>query len=110
MIFNIPQFIDKEDKIVGPLTAKQLGWLFLGGMTLLVLWNTLNAGVFYLIAIPITGIAAAFAFYRPLNQSLSSFIFYTALFISRKKIYIWERLPEKNIPIKNLKREIASWP
>ena len=100
MIFNIPQFIDKEDKIVGPLTAKQLGWLFLGGATLLILWNILDSAAFYISAIPIAGASLAFAFYRPYNQSLNSFIFYTFLFISRNKIYIWRRLPEKTMPIK----------
>jgi len=100
MIFNIPQFINTEDKIVGPLTAKQLGWLFLGGATLLIFWNILDSTTFYISAIPIIGTSLAFAFYRPLNQSLSSFIFYTFLFISRNKIYIWKRLPEKTMPIK----------
>ncbi len=80
MIFNIPQFINKEDKIVGPLTAKQLGWLFLGGALILILWNILDSITFYMSAIPIIGASVAFAFYRPFNQSLSSFIFNTFLF------------------------------
>jgi len=37
MLFNVPQFIDIEDKIVGPLTAKQLGWLALGSVIALLL-------------------------------------------------------------------------
>ena len=100
MIFNIPQFINKEDKIVGPLTARQLGWLFLGGALILVLFNIFDTATFYLSAIPITGAFLAFAFYKPFNQSLSSFIFYVFIFISRNKIYIWKRLPEEEIPIK----------
>ena len=62
MQFNIPQFIDKEDKIVGPLTAKQLGWMFGGGAILLVLWNLLDMTAFILAAIVVGGIVGAFAF------------------------------------------------
>ncbi len=30
MRYQLPQFIDVEDKIIGMLTAKQFGWLLLG--------------------------------------------------------------------------------
>jgi hypothetical protein len=108
MIFNIPQFIDKEDKIVGPLTAKQLGWLFGAGSILLVLWNVLDASAFYLSAAPIILIASALAFYRPYNQPLIKFIFSTLLFLFREKTYIWKRLPEKNMPIKKAPPKAAA--
>lgn len=100
MIFNIPQFIDKEDKIVGPLTAKQLGWMFGAGAILLALWNVLDTSAFYLSAIPIVGITAALAFYRPYNQSLVRFIYFTFLFLFREKIYVWKRVAGKQLPIK----------
>jgi len=102
MIFNIPQFIDKEDKIVGPLTAKQLGWLFSGGVIVLVFWGTLDTQAFYLSIIPIIGIALAFAFYRPYNQSLLAFIFSIFIFIFRNKIYLWKRMPENELPAKKV--------
>jgi len=109
MQYNIPQFIDKEDKIVGPLTAKQLGWLFSGGVVLLVLWSMLDSQTFYISALPIIGISVAFAFYRPYNQSLLTFILSAILFTSRDKTYVWKRIEEKNIPIKKVsqKKEIG---
>jgi len=100
MIFNIPQFIDKEDKIVGPLTAKQLGWLAGGGILILVLWGALDSGLFYASAVPTIGLSAAFAFYKPFNQSLFSFIMSVFKFFFREKIYIWRRLPEEKVAIK----------
>jgi len=100
MIFNIPQFIDKEDKIVGPITAKQLGWMFGAGAILLVVWNLLDTTAFYMAAVPIVGITLAFAFYRPYNQSLASFIYFTFLFLFREKIYVWKRVQTKELPIK----------
>ncbi len=96
MQFNIPQFIDKEDKIVGPFTAKQLGWMFSGGAVLLVLWNTLDFSGFLVSAIFVVGIFGAMAFWRPYNQSCISFLVSLFSFFARPKFYLWKRVPKKN--------------
>lgn len=97
MLFNIPQFIDKEDKIVGPFTAKQLGWMAGAGTVMLVLWALLDMTAFIIASIPVVGIFGAFAFYRPNNQPLIVFIGSSLKFLFRPKIYIWKRIPEKMI-------------
>ena len=108
MLFNIPQFIDKEDKIVGPLTAKQLGWLAGGGAVLLVLWNVLDKSAFYIAAIFVGAIAGALAFYHPNGQPLISFVFSSFAFMTRPKVYLWKRVPEKEAKktIKKKKNDI----
>jgi hypothetical protein len=93
MLFNVPQYIDVEDKIAGPLTAKQLLWMFGCGAALLVLWTILDKGAFFLAAIPIVFVFAAFAFYRPYGQPLLNFVGSGILFIFRPKIYSWRRIP-----------------
>ncbi len=95
MIFNVPQFIDIEDKIVGPLTARQLGWLAAGGVVLLICYGTLDQSAFILSAIIIAVIFGALAFYRPYNQPLIKFILSSVLFATRPKMYIWRRVTEK---------------
>jgi hypothetical protein len=95
MIFNVPQFIDIEDKIVGPLTAKQLGWLAMGAVVLLVLYGLLDKSAFILSAIIVATIFGGLAFYRPYNQPLVKFITSSILFVTRPKMYIWRRTPEK---------------
>ncbi len=74
MLFNVPQFIDIEDKIVGPLTAKQLGWLAAAGIILFVLFNFLDTSAFVIACVIVGTIFGALAFYRPYNQSLINFI------------------------------------
>jgi len=96
MQFNIPQFIDKEDKIVGPFTAKQLGWMFGGGAVLLVLWNMLDFSGFIMAAILTVGIFGTLAFWRPYNQSCISFIFSLFSFTTKPKFYLWKRVSAKN--------------
>jgi len=91
MLFNVPQFINVEDKIVGPFTGKQLLWLFSMATVLLVLWNILEITAFFIAAIPISLIFIAFAFYRPYNQPLTKLVASGIMFLFRPKLYIWER-------------------
>jgi hypothetical protein len=108
MLSNVPQFIDIEDRIVGPLTAKQLGWVALGGVILVGLWFTLRLLAFIFVAIFIILLFGGLAFYRPYNQSLLNFFMSSVSFVFKSKMYIWKRLPdssqknpflsEKNLP------------
>ena len=95
MLSNVPQFIDVEDKIVGPLTGKQLLWMFAMGGVLLILWGFLDQTAFFISVIPTVLIFVALAFYRPHNQSLIRFIMYGIMFLFRPKIYFWRRIAEK---------------
>ena len=95
MQFNVPQFIDIEDKIVGPLTAKQLGWLALGGLAALITWNLLDFGAFVIAVIFIGMIFGGLAFYRPYGQPLVKFLTSSVFFVSRPKMYVWRRGTEK---------------
>src|SRR3989339_1632166 len=91
MLFNVPQFIDIEDKIVGPLTAKQLGWLGIAGVLLLIFWSTLVFSTFLPVAVITVGIFGALAFYRPYNQPLLNFLMSGVNFFLKPKMYVWKR-------------------
>jgi hypothetical protein len=100
MLFNVPQFINIEDKVVGPLTAKQLGWLALGGVILFVFFTLLDSAAFTIAAIITGAIFGALAFYRPYNQSLISFIGSSISFVFRPRLYVWKRYGENMKPVK----------
>ena len=91
MQFNVPQFIDVEDKIVGPLTAKQLGWIAVGGVLFLIFWGTLDTATFIFAAIIDAAVFGALAFYKPYNQPLIKFIMSSFHFVSKPKVYVWKR-------------------
>lgn len=94
MHFNVPQFIDTEDKVVGPLTAKQFGWLVVAGVILLILWNTLTFPFFLIFGSMTAGIFGALAFWRPHGQPLIKFVVGIFLFFIRPKMYIWRRIAD----------------
>lgn len=92
MHYNVPQFIDIEDKIVGPFTAKQLLWMFALAAILFIMWMMIDSKFNFVVgAIPVSVIFLGLAFYRPYGQPLSRFIASMFLFIVKPKIYMWRR-------------------
>ncbi|EKD46825.1 MAG: hypothetical protein ACD_67C00055G0006 [uncultured bacterium] len=97
MLINVPQYIDVEDKIVGPLTAKQLGWIIALSVILLVLWNMVPAPVFFILGLPISILFVALAFFKPYGQPLGSFVIFGIMYFFRPKVYVWKRTPQNII-------------
>jgi len=92
MRFKVPKDVDIEDRIAGPLTLKQLGWVGSGAILSLVLWKMVDFQLFIFLAVMIMGLSAAFAFVRPYNQSLIAFCGSVLLFLSKPKQYFWRRI------------------
>lgn len=92
MRFQVPQFIEVEDKIFGPLTLKQFIYLAGGGGLSFLVYVLLKNFIFALIPIIlILTTSAAFAFYKVYNRSFvniaeSAFKYYTGA-----KLYIWKK-------------------
>jgi hypothetical protein len=104
MMFNVPQFIDVEDKIVGPLTWKQLLWMIGMGAALLTFFNIFEKIPFVIIAIPTVLLFVVFAFYRPNGFPMTTFVFYAILFLFRPKVAVWERPMPEHPKIKEPKK------
>ena len=96
--FQIPQFIEIEDKIFGPFTFKQFVYLIGGGGVSFMLLQILPTFIAILIAGPIIILALALAFYknngRPFITMLESAFRYTI----GGKLYIWKKEPIKAVP------------
>ena len=91
MTYNVPQFIDVEDKVAGPLTAKQLGWMIGLGATLLFFYNLLPRAVFGVIVLPIAGFFLASAFYKPNKQPFVKYLYHALSYFLKPKVMMWER-------------------
>ncbi|HMN19322.1 MAG TPA: PrgI family protein [Candidatus Moranbacteria bacterium] len=94
MLINVPQYIDVEDKVAGPLTAKQLGWLIAMGVVLFILWGMLPRAGFFMAGIPVALFFVALAFYKPYGQPLGGFIVHGVLYFFKPKVYVWRRTPQ----------------
>lgn len=113
MPVSVPQFTDVEDTLVGPFTAKQLGWFGLGGVIIFLLFTIFEGKTFYFLSALVALIVIAFAYYKPYGQPLINFIGHLSGFFMRPKTYIWKRTFEekmeksekiKKIPPKQVKK------
>jgi hypothetical protein len=93
MQFSVPQFIDVEDKIVGPFTGKQTIYLVAGGGLLLMVFTLFNTIFFIIIAIIVVPLTLAFVFYRPKGISLAQYLSNVVDFFTTEHLYVWRRDP-----------------
>lgn len=90
--FQVPQFIDVEDKIFGPLTAKQFLYLLGGGGFFAILWVLpLPSIIFWLLALPIVGFFAALAFLNVNGQPFIQVLNNALNHFSNPRMYIWKK-------------------
>lgn len=91
MRFEVPQFIDIEDKIFGPLTWRQ--FLYLGGGVgmAVVLFLTMPFIVFALLGLPLGLLAGALAFFPVNNRPFSYFLESMFNYIMGQRLYIWKK-------------------
>ncbi len=97
MQFKVPQFIDVEDKVVGPLTFKQFAYLAGGGGLIYLSFRILPIYIALIVAGIFGALAFALAFVKynekPFVHTLESFIkFYT-----RSRLYLWRHQQHKNV-------------
>lgn len=97
MQFQIPQFIDVENKIVGPLTMKQFLYLAAAGGVSFITFFLFQTFLWFLITAVCLAIAAALAFIKYNGQSLPKIILYAFGFFWKPKLYIWKREEEERI-------------
>ncbi len=94
MQFEVPQFIEIEDKIFGPFTWRQFLYLSGGGGAAVVLFLVTPFIVFILIGLPIGLLAAALAFYPINNRPFSYFIEAIYNYFRRHRLYLWQQKRE----------------
>ena len=91
MEFIVPKFIEREAKIVGPLTFKQLIIVGTAGALCIFFYFTLPLGAFIVLAIIILGIAVSLAFVKIQHTPLPVLIKNFIAFIFKPKIYLWKK-------------------
>jgi len=92
MQYSVPQFIEVEDKVIGPLTVKQFLYILAGVGVLFMLWTVApSIEVFLIPAIPILGLFLALAFYKVNGRPFTTFLQAAAGYLSQPKVMIWDR-------------------
>ncbi|MEK7134063.1 MAG: PrgI family protein [Patescibacteria group bacterium] len=97
MQFQVPQFIEVEDKIFGPLTFKQFVYIGGGLGACYIMWRVLPIYLAGPLVAIIGGLTAGLAFFqlngRPFIIGLENGFF----FLLRSKLYLWNNARKKNV-------------
>ncbi len=113
MRYQVPQFIEVEDKIFGPLTLKQFIYLTGGVGLSFLLWRLLPFFFAVLVIIPVMALSLGLAFYKVNNRPLLSTIEYAVNYFLGNKLYLWETkkaTPKKAKEVRTQTNEVIRVP
>lgn len=92
MQFRVPQFIDIEDKVIGPLTLRQFGYIVGAGGLSFIIWTFIPLHfIAVLIIIPVAGLFLALAFVKYNNRSFGEFLESAFTYYTSAKVYTWKQ-------------------
>lgn len=89
--FVVPQFIDAEDKILGPITARQFVIMLVAFLTGAVLWKLLSFVWFLIVFIPLIAGAGVIAFVRINGQPFHYFFLNGLQTLRRPQLRLWDK-------------------
>ncbi len=91
MRFQVPQYIEVEDKIFGPLTFKQ--FVYIGGALGIsaVLFSLLPKIIAIPLSIPVVMLGAALAFFKVNDRPFALMVEDFIKFHIGSKLYIWKK-------------------
>lgn len=98
MEYQVPQFIEVENKIFGPLTLRQFIFVA-GGVGLcagLLLYLPFILGA--VLAIPVAALSFALAFYKVNNKSFLDMLEAGFNYYTKERLYLWKKETKSEMP------------
>ncbi len=89
--FTVPQFIDNEDKIFGPLTARQFIILMVDFLMLFAIFKLSTFTMFLVTGIPLFTVGIIFAFARINGVAFHYFLLNLIITFKKPRLRIWSK-------------------
>lgn len=98
MEYQVPQFIEVEDKIFGPLTWRQFVYIAggIGLCAVLILYLPLMIGI--VLSIPVAAFSAALAFYKVNGKTFTDILGAGFSYYRKNKLYLWRKETKLEAP------------
>jgi len=97
MRYQVPQFIEIEDKIIGPLTIKQFVYLAGGAGMAFIVYTYVYFYIAIILIAVIIPLALALAFYKVNNKPFIDFLESAFLYYTKQNLYIWKKEEKKPV-------------
>ena len=95
MEFQVPQFIEVEDKIFGPFSFKQFIYLFGGAGLIFIIYVSMPLYIAIFLIVPVGVFAAALAFYKVNDRPFILVVESAFKYAFSHKLFIWKKTPKK---------------
>jgi len=92
--FTVPQFIDVEDKIIGPITVRQFIIIIIAGLFLFVEYKLSDFAFFIAVAVPTVTVFGTIAFAKVNGMPFHYFILNVVQTFKKPKLRVWSRQEE----------------
>ena len=89
--FVAPQFIDVEDRIIGPITTRQFIMMVIGGVIVFLSYKFLDTSAFILMALIVAGLVILFGFVKVNGRRFHEFISSMVEALRRPKVRVWHK-------------------
>lgn len=108
MRYQVPQFIEVEDKIIGPFTIKQFIYIVGGGGMAFLFYNYLPIYISFIFIAIVIPLSLALAFYKINNKPFIDFLESAFIYYTKQNLYIWKKQdkPIEHIEKENEKRQV----
>ncbi len=87
--FTVPQFIDVEPKIIGPITARQFLIFLATALILFIFYKTLDFTTFVVLGVLIFAVSGVFAFLKINGRYFHYFLLNLFQFFKKPDLRIW---------------------
>lgn len=89
--YTVPQFIDAEDRIIGPITARQFIILMVVGLIEFALFKLAPFVYFLAIGIPLIGVGGTVAFMKVNGAPFHYFLLNLLQTMKRPRLRVWNK-------------------
>lgn len=104
--FEVPQFIDIESKIVGPLTLKQFIFVAIPLLISFFLFFILNMFVWAIVAITLISFGISLAFLKISGRPFYKVVLFMFKYFWEPKLYLWRSpIVSEMVEISDIKRK-----
>lgn len=102
----VPQFLDVEDKIIGPITVRQFIEILVGGIIVVIFYKLFDFSLFVVSSLIVINLTIVVAFARINGQAFHLFLLNFVQTMRNPKLKTWR----KDIDLKSLKERMAQPP
>lgn len=118
---TVPQFLDVEDKIIGPITVRQFIEMLIGSIIIFIFYKSFDFSLFIVSGLIVFAITIIFAFAKINGQPFHNFLLNFISTLKNPKLKIWKKVisdkeikaslsrpPEIKTEVPPIKRQIVN--